>query len=217
MTVPQVSERSNGPDRSTLLRRGVRLNALLLAWNVVEGIVAVAFGLIASSVALIGFGIDSFIEVTSAAVVTWRLWRELTGASSEKSERLERTAARIAGSLLLLLAVYIVLDAGRRLLGYGAEAEESIPGIVLTAASLIAMPLLGTAKLRVADRLGSRALRTDAFETLACAWLSAATLLGLSLNAALGWAWADPLAALVIVPLVIREGLEGLRGESCEC
>lgn len=202
-------------DRAGLLRRGVRLNVVLLTWNVVEGFIAVGFGLVASSVALITFGIDSFIEVTSAAVVTWRLWRELRGASAERAERLERTAARVAGSLLLILAVYVVIDAGRRLFGYGEEAGESIPGIILTAVSVAVMPLLGWAKLRVADRLGSRALRADAVETLACAWLSAATLLGLSLNAAFGWAWADPVAALAILPLVIREGIEGLQSASC--
>ena len=201
-------------DRETLLRRGVALNSVLLGWNVIEGVVAVGFGWIASSVALITFGIDSFIELSSAVVVTWRLWRELRGASAERTERLERTAARVAGSLLLLLAVYVVIDAGRRLLGYGEEAGESLPGIVLTALSLAVMPLLGWAKLRVADRLGSRALRADAVETLACGWLSAATLLGLSLNAVFGWTWADPVAALAILPLVIREGIEGLRGES---
>ena len=202
-------------NRLGLLRRGVRLNAVLLTWNVIEGFVAVGFGLVASSVALITFGIDSFIEVTSAVVVSWRLWRELRGASAERAEPLERTAARIAGSLLLLLAVYVVIDAGRRLLGYGEEAGESLAGIVLTAASLVVMPLLGWAKLQVADRLGSRALRADAVETLVCAWLSAATLIGLSLNAALGWTWADPIAALAILPLVIREGIEGVRGEVC--
>lgn len=202
-------------DRAGLLRRGVRLNAVLLVWNVIEGLVAVGFGIVAGSVALITFGIDSFIEVMSAAVVTWRLWREIQGASGERTERLERNAARIAGSLLLFLAVYVVIDAGRRLLGYGEEAGESIPGIVLTAVSGLVMPLLGWAKLRVAGGLGSRALRADAVETLASAWLSGATLIGLSLNAAFGWAWADPVAALAILPLLIRDGLEGLRGESC--
>lgn len=203
--------------RETLLRRGVALNSVLLGWNVVEGVVAVGFGLLASSVALVTFGIDSFIEVSSAAVVTWRLWRERRGASAERTERLERTASRVAGSLLLLLAVYVAIDASRRLLGYGEEAGESLPGIVLTALSLAVMPLLGWAKLRVAHRLGSRALRADAIETLTCAWLSAATLLGLTLNAAFGWTWADPVAALAILPLVVREGVEGLRGESCNC
>lgn len=173
-----------------------------------------AAGVLASSVALIGFGIDSFVETTSAAVVGWRLRAELTGNADEsRAETLERRAGRIAGGLLLALAVYIVIDAGRRLLGFGEEARGSIVGIVLTAISLVVMPVLGWIKLRTAAALHSGALRADAYETIACSWLSLATLIGLILNAELGWWWADPLAALVIVPLVIREGLEGWRGE----
>ena len=121
----------------------------------------------------------------------------------------------MAGTLLLLLAVYIVVDAGRRLLGFGAEAERSILGIALTAVSLVVMPFLGWAKLRTARRLGSGALRADAYETIACAWLSLTTLAGLVLNATLGWWWADPLAALCLVPLIVREGLEGWKDECC--
>ncbi|HEX6986781.1 MAG TPA: cation transporter, partial [Planctomycetaceae bacterium] len=201
--------------RGDLLRRGLAVQAGLIGWNVVEGVVAVAAGLVASSVALIGFGVDSGIEVVSAAVVTWRLWLEYRGASGERVEHVERRAARIAGSILLILAVYIVIDAGRRLLGSGPEAEESVVGIALTAVSLVIMPVLGWAKLGVARRLGSAALRADSVQTFACVWLSVSTLIGLSANAAFGWFWADPLSALVVVPLVVREGLEGLRGGAC--
>lgn len=204
-------------DRKRLLRRGVYLAAATVAWNVVEGVVAVWAGLLASSVALIGFGIDSFIETASAAVVGWRLRAELTGsADEERAEVLERRAARVAGALLLALAAYIVIDASRRLLGFGEGASESPVGIALTAVSLAIMPALGWVKLRTAGALQSGALRADAYETIACAWLSLATLVGLVLNAALGWSWADPLAALAIVPLVVREGLEGWRGEPCD-
>ena len=164
--------------------------------------------------ALIGFGIDSFVETASAAVVGWRLHAELSGrADEERAEILERRAARIAGGLLLALAVYIVIDAGRRLIGFGEEARESLIGIVLTAVSVVVMPALGWIKLRTAGALQSGALRADAYETIACSWLSLATLIGLVVNATLGWTWADPLAALAIVPLVVREGLEGWRGE----
>lgn len=201
--------------RTPLLRRAVRLEWALIVWNVAEGAIAVAAGLLASSVALFSFGVDSIIEVTSASVVLWRLVKELDGRSPQRVEERERTAAKIAGVLLLALAVYIVVDAARRLIGYGREAEESVIGIVLTSASLVAMPVLGWAKLRTAERLGSAALRADSYETITCAWLSLATLVGLSLNAAFGWAWADPVAALVIVPLVVREGLEALRGDCC--
>ena len=185
-----------------------------MGWNVLEGVIAVSAGALASSVALIGFGIDSFVETASGAVVGWRLRSELGGHADEAAvERMERRAGRIAGALLLFLATYIVIDAGRRLLGYGEEAQESRAGIVLTALSLVVMPLLGWVKLRTARALGSGALRADAYETIACSWLSLTTLAGLLLNALFGCWWADPLAALGIVPLVVREGLEGLRGE----
>ena len=203
-----------GTDRKRLLRRGVWLAWATVGWNAIEGIIAVSAGALASSVALIGFGIDSFVETASGAVVGWRLRAELTGqADHERAEALERRAGRIAGALLLALAAYITIDAGRRLLGHGAEAQESMVGIVLTAVSLVVMPLLGWAKLRTAGALGSGALRADAYETITCSWLSLTTLVGLILNTAFGWWWADPLAALAIVPLAIREGLEGCRGE----
>lgn len=203
-----------GVERAALLQRGVLLEGATVGWNVIEGVIAISAGAIASSVALIGFGVDSFVETASGAVVGWRLWAEFTGrADPERIEQMEHRAGRIAGALLLGLAAYLVVDAGRRLLGFGAEAQESRIGIVLTAVSLIVMPFLGWVKLRTARALQSGALRADAYETIACSWLSLATLSGLLLNALFGWWWADPLAALAIVPLVVREGLEGLRGE----
>ena len=204
-------------NRAALLRRGIRLEGVTVGWNVVEGVVALWSGAIASSVALIAFGVDSFVETTSGAVLWWRLRSELTGDDDpERLERIERRAARVAAAILFALALYIVIDAGRRLLGFGKEARESPIGIALTAVSLAVMPFLGWAKLRTAETLASRALRADAYETISCAWLSFATLAGLALNAALGWWWADPVAALAILPLVVREGLEGWRGEEHE-
>ncbi|MFQ5670006.1 MAG: cation transporter [Acidobacteriota bacterium] len=185
-----------------------------VVWNVVEGLISVAAGAVAGSVALIGFGIDSFVETASAAVVGWRVRAEQQGRSPEDTADLERKASRIAGTLLLGLAVYITLDAGRRLLGFGEAAEGSLLGIVLTAVSLVLMPAVGWAKLGMARALGSGALRADAYETIACAWLSFTTLLGLTLNAFLGWSWADPLAALVLVPLIVREGIEGWKNDT---
>ena len=129
----------------------------------------------------------------------------------EQARNVEYRATRVAALLLLLLAIYIVGDAGRRLLGLGVAAAESIPGIILTTVSLVVMPLLAWAKFSTAVALGSRALRTDAFQTLTCVWLSLATLGGLLLTATLGWTWADPVAALLLLPVVVREGLEGLR------
>jgi divalent metal cation (Fe/Co/Zn/Cd) transporter len=204
-------------DRQRLLRRGLLLEVATVLWNLAEGVVAVTAGTLSGSVALIGFGIDSFVETASAVVVGWRLNAELRGRSAEASEHLERTASKIAGVLLLLLAAYVTIDAGRRLLGFGAEARESFLGILLTSVSLVVMPFLGWSKLRTARALSSRALRADAYETIACAWLSLTTLVGLALNASFGWWWADPLAALCLVPLIVREGLEGLRGEECGC
>jgi divalent metal cation (Fe/Co/Zn/Cd) transporter len=208
-----LMESATSAERVGLLRRGVLLEAVTVAWNVLEGVVAGAAGALASSVALIGFGIDSFVETTSGAVVGWRLYSELNGRTDDGVEALERRARRIAGTLLLVLALYIIVDAGRRLLSFGAEARESRLGIVLTAIAAVVMPLLGWAKLRIAAVLGSGALRADAYESIACAWLSLTTLVGLILNAVFGWRWADPLAALAIVPMVVREGLEGWRGE----
>ena len=197
-------------DRIALLRRGVTLEGVTVGYNALEGIVAIAAGLAASSVALTGFGIDSIIEVASGALLWWRLRAEL--GSAPLGPTVERRAARGAGFLLLALGVYIVIESARRLLT-GDRPETSLVGIVLTALSLIVMPLLARAKLSVAASLGSRALRADAHETIVCAWLSATTLLGLGLNALLGWWWADPVAALAMLPLIVREGIEAWKGE----
>lgn len=197
--------------RKRLLERGWRLAVVTVAWNVLEGIIAVAAGVAAGSIALTGFGIDSWIETASGAVVGWRLRRELHGHSPAQAEQLERRASRIAGALLIGLSIVIFIEAGRRLLGFGEPARESTIGIVLTAISLAVMPFLGWAKLKTARELGSPALRADAYETIACAWLSFTTLGGLVLNAVFGWHWADPLAALVLVPLISREGWEAWR------
>jgi len=200
-------------NRVALLRRGVALEGVTVGYNALEGVIAIVAGLAAGSVALTGFGIDSVIEVTSGVVLWWRLRAELGAA--RVGPAVEARAARWAGVLLLALAVYIVVESGRRLLT-GDRPGESVVGIVLTALSLIVMPLLARAKLRVAASLGSRALRADAHETIVCAWLSATTLLGLGLNALLGWWWADPVAALAMLPLIVREGVEAWRGEAGE-
>jgi divalent metal cation (Fe/Co/Zn/Cd) transporter len=161
---------------------------------------------------------DSFIETMSGAVVGWRILSELRGDLGSNAARIERRTSRMAGALLLLLAAYIVVDAAMRLLGYGAEPQSSAVGIIVTAAALVVMPPLAWLKLRTARELSSSALRADAFETITCAGLSATTLAGLALNFALGWTWADPLAALLLVPMIAREGFEaiGLRGTDHE-
>ena len=203
--LPQV------PARAALLRRGIVLEELTVGYNALEGLIAIGAGLAAGSVALTGFGVDSVIEVTSGVLLWWRLRAEL--GSAPLGPAVEARAARWAGILLLGLAVYLVVEAARRLLSQD-RPEESVVGIGLMAASLVVMPLLARAKLRTARALGSRALRADAHETIVCAWLSLTTLCGLALHAALGWWWADPLAALAMVPLVVREGLEAVREDA---
>src|SRR5881397_3648678 len=205
--------RSPLDSRTGLLRRGVVLEGVTVGYNALEGIIAIVAGLVAGSVALTGFGMDSVIEVTSGVVLWWRLKAELGAA--RVGPAVEARAARWAGVLLLALAGYIVVESGRRLLT-ADRPGESVVGIVLTALSLIVMPLLARAKLRVAASLGSRALRADAHETIVCAWLSATTLLGLGLNALLGWWWADPVAALAMLPLIVREGVEDWSSEATE-
>ncbi len=197
--------------RVAALRQGITLEGVTVGYNALEGLVAIGAGIAAGSVALTGFGIDSVIEVTSGALLWWRLRVEL--GLAPLGPAVERRAARGAGFLLLALGVYIVTDSAWVLLT-GSRPESSLIGIVLTAISLIVMPLLARGKLRVAASLGSRALRADAHETIVCAWLSVTTLLGLGLNAVLGWWWADPVAALAMLPLIVREGLEAWRGEA---
>lgn len=200
-------------DRKALLHRGIALEGVTVGYNALEGIIAVAVGLAAGSVALTGFGVDSVIEVTSGALLWWRLRTEL--GSAPFGPTVERRAARGAGFLLLALAIYIIVESARQLIVRTRPAVSPV-GIALTALSLIVMPLLARGKLRTAEALGSRALRADAHETIVCAWLSATTLLGLGLNAAFGWWWADPVAALAMLPLIVREGLEAWKGEPDE-
>ena len=200
-----------GLGREAALRQGITLEGVTVGYNALEGLVAIAAGIAAGSVALTGFGIDSVIEVTSGALLWWRLRAEL--GLAPLGPTVERRAARGAGFLLLALGLYIVTDSVR-VLATGNHPESSPIGIGLTVVSLIVMPLLARGKLRVAASLGSRALRADAHETIVCAWLSATTLLGLGLNAVLGWWWADPVAALAMLPLIVREGLEAWRGEN---
>lgn len=169
----------------------------------------------AGSVALLGFGLDSIIELAASVVLAWRLSHELRGAGAQHLHRVEHRAHRFIGYTFLGLAAYVTVEAVGALRG-GRAPATSIPGIVLAAAALVIMPVLAVAKLRVADRLGSRALRAEAKETLACAYLSFALLLGLGAHALLGWGWADPVAALLMVPWLVREGLEGLESDDAD-
>ncbi len=210
MSTPTVGERSR------LLARGVRLEVLTIAWNAIEAVVAIGAGIAAGSVALVGFGLDSIIESISGIALYRRLALELRGASEAESEASERRALWFVGISFYLIAAYVAYDAATSLIRRSAP-EASAVGIVLAAVSLVVMPLLAWAKRRTGTALGSRALIADAAETFVCAYLSFALLLGLGLNAALGWWWADPVAALLMLPLIVREGMEAIesaRGEA---
>lgn len=199
-------------DRPALIRRGKLLEYTTVGYNSLEGLIAIGAGVIAGSVALVGFGFDSAIEVISGATLLWRLYADV---EESRRERVEQRALRIVGASFLLLAAYVLFDAGTALLRR-EPPDESMIGIALAAVSLVVMPLLVRAKRRVAAAIGSKALDADATQTALCTWLSAILLGGLLLNATAGWWWADPVAALVMVPIIVREGLEGIRGERCE-
>ncbi|MEO6323212.1 MAG: cation transporter [Thermoanaerobaculia bacterium] len=198
-------------DRLQLIARGKRLEYVTIAYNCIEGVVALGTGLLAGSVALVGFGFDSGIEVFSALALLWRLQSD---ADEARRARIEKRALRVVGASFLLLAAYVTLNSSRSLLFHLAPKSSSA-GIVLAAASVVVMPLLMRAKKRVARGLGSAALDADATQTEFCAYLSAILLAGLGLNALFGWWWADSAAALVMVPLIVREGWEGICGVQC--
>jgi divalent metal cation (Fe/Co/Zn/Cd) transporter len=198
-------------DRPELLRRGRVLEYLTVGYNSLEGLIAVGSGLLAGSITLVGFGFDSAIEVISGLALLWRL---RPGVDAERREAAERTALRIVGVSFLVLAAYVLFDAGKSLFRHEAP-KESVPGIALAVASLVVMPLLVRAKRRVARELRSSALAADAKQTELCTWLSAILLGGLVATAVAGWWWADPVAALVMVPIIAREGIEALRGKTC--
>jgi divalent metal cation (Fe/Co/Zn/Cd) transporter len=197
--------------RESAVSRGLRLEYLTVAWNAIEALVALVFGSVAGSIALVGFGLDSIIEVPSGAVLLWRLRSD---HNAERRERVEHRALRLVGISFLALAAYIVFEVSKTLVQKQAPAA-SVPGIALAAAALIVMPLLARAKRRVASSLGSRALHADSRQADFCAYLSAIMLGGLLLNAGLHWWWADPLAGLAMTPLIAREGVEALQGKTC--
>ncbi|ALG15082.1 cobalt transporter [Kibdelosporangium phytohabitans] len=196
------------PQRRSVLTRRVRLLvAATITYNVVEAIVAITAGSIASSTALIGFGLDSVIEVASATAVAW----QLSGADPEQRER---TALKVIAVSFFALAAYVTVESVRSLLG-AEDADHSTVGIVLAAVSLLVMPFLSAAQRRAGRELGSASAVADAKQTSLCTYLSGVLLAGLLLNSLFGWSWADPLVALVIAAVAVQEGLEARRGRHC--
>ena len=198
-------------ERTPLVRRGLWLNYLTIGYNAVEAVVSLVAGLIAGSVALVGFGFDSVIELTASGAAQWRLRVDV---DVERREAVERLTLRIVGWCFLALAAYVTYESAETL-WRRERPDRSIVGILILAASVIVMPVLARAKRRVATAMSSRVLASEATQTSLCAYLSAIALAGVALNAALGWWWADPIAALVMVPIIVREGIEGVRAERC--
>lgn len=208
-----MSAISFGPSparRDQLTRRIRLLVTATIACNVVEAIVAITVGTIASSTALVGFGLDSVVEVSSAAAVGW----QFSARDHAVREARERTTLRIIAVSFFALAAYVTVGAVRALAGAG-EAERSMSGIVLAALSLAVMPFLSAAQRRAGQELGSASAVADSRQTLLCTYLSAVLLVGLVVNAVLGWTWADPIAALVIAGVAVKEGRDAWRGDGC--
>jgi len=192
------------------------LTATTIGWNSLEAVIAILGGILAGSIALVGFGLDSVVEVASAVVIVWRLTRFST--DRDRQERAERRAVRLIAVSFYGIAAYVTVDAMSTLLGLRDEPQHSPLGLAITALSLVVMPTLAWAKRRVAARLGSVALRADAAQTQLCTYLSAVVLLGLAANALLNWWWMDPVAGLVVAVLALREGREAwTSGELCDC
>jgi cation diffusion facilitator family transporter len=188
-------------------RKALYLEYFTVSWNVLEGVIAITAGILAGSIALVGFGLDSYIEVASGAVLIWRLRKH---EDKEEEERAEKRAILVVGITFLALALYVTYESAKKLILQEPPAESLI-GILLAVVSLIVMPILAWQKRKVAIQIHSRALAADALETLACSYLSFSLLVGLGLNAWLGWWWADPLAALAMVFFLVREGWEAIE------
>ena len=197
--------------RAAAAQRGRKLEYFTIGWNAIEGLLAITFGVIAGSVSLVGFGLDSFIELMSGSAL---LWRMSVDADLARREVNERRALGIVGACFLSLAVYIGYESVADLMWKRAP-ERSLPGIILACISLVVMPILSGAKRRVGHELNSRAMQADAKQTDFCAYLSAIVLVGLILNILFNLWWADPVAAFLMIPLIAREGIEALRGKKC--
>ena len=197
--------------RAAAVHRGLNLEYFTVTWSLLEALVALIAGAVAGSIALVGFGLDSLIEASSGSILLWRLHSD---HDEGRRETVEKQALKLVGLSLLALAVYVTGDATFSLVKKEAP-ERSLPGIALALVSLVVMPLLARAKRRVASELASPALQADSRQADICVYLSAILLLGLLLNMAWGWWWADPVAGLVMVPLIVYEGIQALSGKTC--
>lgn len=207
-----ITAGASARDRSDAVRRGITLSYVTIGYNSLEALGSLVAGILSGSVALVGFGIDSVIEVTSSVAAQWRLRSDI---DSSHRERVERTTLRIVGWCFIALAIYVTLDSARSLVGR-EEPSRSVFGLVILVLSVVVMPLLARAKRRVATEMRSGALKADAKQTALCAYLSLIALVGVGLNATLGWWWADPVAALVMVPIILKEGIDGVRAKQCD-
>jgi divalent metal cation (Fe/Co/Zn/Cd) transporter len=210
MTTASAQPTSTAADRTRLGRRAQWLAGASVAYNVIEAIIAVAAGLVAGSVALIGFGLDSVVEVSSGLIILWQFRHRLP-------ETRERQALRLMALAFFALAAYVTIESIRDLFFTRGEPATSPVGIGLALASLIIMPFLSWAQRRTGRALGSTTVVADSTQTLLCTYLSAILLVGLVLNATLGWGWADPIAGLVIAAVAAREGVQAWNGEGCAC
>jgi divalent metal cation (Fe/Co/Zn/Cd) transporter len=206
---PDVASGLSAQDRTQLGRRARLLAGLSVGYNMFEAVIAVTAGLVAGSVALVGFGLDSVVEVSSGLIILWQFKHHLP-------ESRERRALRLQAWSFFALAAYVAFESVRTLLG-GSEADPSPIGIGLAIASLVIMPFLSWAQRRTGRALDSAAVVADSTQTLLCTYLSAVLLVGLVLNATLGWDWADPIAGLIIAAMAVKEGREAWRGETCTC
>ena len=210
MALMSVTTLETEVSRARFVRRGRLLEYVTIGWNSAEAVIAIGAGIVAGSIALVGFGLDSIIEVSSGAALLWRLHMD----APHKRERAETISLKIVGISFLALSAYVAIDAAHSLITRETP-RASYVGIGLAALSLVVMPLLARAKRKVAANINSRALQADSRQTDICAYLSAILLGGLLLNALFGWWWADPIAALVMTPIIVKEGIEALRGETC--
>ncbi len=201
-------------DRQRLLRRGLRLEFISLGWNAVEGIVAVAAGLAAGSIALVGFGVDSFVESSSAGVIVWRILAERRSSSAARIQSVERTSQKLVAASLFLLGLYVLYGSVSALVQQ-ERPDPSIPGVILAAVSLAVMWWLARSIRNVGRQLHSHSIEADSAQTLACWWMSLSLLIGLGLNLLFGWWWADPIAGIAISAVVFREGWNAMKGKDC--